>query len=790
MKMQKRILRKAVILTVLTTTFASAGITSAASLVSGEVTDTLTGDFVLASDNVELTTSQYGLILDNANVTIGSNQTLTLTSNVVADYDDADFALGIAGNLNVNEEGMNQGKLVLDATGYATLGVESGAKNIYVEELFINTDKGSAVLAYGDDCVFDAKKITVQGGATGEEDFPVIRASDAKVTFQNFDTLNILVHEDSIIGSQPAYGVEAGAYAEVEIKGKDTTIHGSQYGAIHAYSNGKLTIDVDTLTVSAMAGERDSEGNYAVICVGDSAGHLDEASVDITAKKAITISSTDTLPCAIYMAHYSTVNIDSLGTTRIDGDVLMNGVNVLNVNFNGEESYLNGNVTMRDSKILTTPESRGIDDNTAEANLTFTNNAVWNNKGNSNITSLTANGGIVNLGDGTTVTVGTLAGDSLTINTDSLTSRFTVTEDGSDTNIMVNGSDKVMQGIENSSDIDIATQDALQGLNDMVSGGEVSSLTIDEGAILGAVTADVRDGSITNVHRYENTALAGLSDMMALSIVGWRAEFDDLHSRLGDIRAGEEQGIWTQLSRSKSSYRSADSYANRYQLGYDRQAGDWAVGLAYSYTDGFSSYAGGTGDNTHHTVSLYGTKMNDNGTYLDLAFQYGNLDYKYNLCGGIGNANYDTDAYAVSAEIGKRIIGKDGMWIEPQFQLAYGTVDSVSFTSANHIRVHQDSVDSLVARAGIMAGQSFGRGDVYLRAAYLYDFDGEIDTTYSKGNITTDMSRDLGGGWWEVGIGVQSSLSEATAMYLDLEKSFAGEVDTEWKWSVGVRYSF
>lgn len=790
MKMQKRILGKAVILTVLTTIFASATITSASSLVTGEVTYTLTGDFVLASDNVELTTSEYGLMLNNANVTIGSNQTLTLTSNVVADYDDADFALGIAGNLKVNESGMNQGKLVLDATGYATLGVESGAKHIYVEELFINTDKGSAVLAYGDDCVFDAKKITVQGGATGEEDFPVIRASDAKVTFQNFDTLNILVRDESIIGSQPAYGVEAGAYAAVEIKGKDAAIHGSQYGAIHAYSNGKLTIDVDTLILSAMEGERTTEGNYAVICVGDSAGHLDEASIDITAKKDITIVATDTLPYAIYMAHYSTVNIDSLGTMRIDGDVLMNGVNVLNVNFNGKESYLNGNVTMRDSKILTTPESRGIDDNTAEANLTFTNNAVWNNKGNSNITSLTANGGIVNLGDGTTVTVGTLAGDSLTINTDSLTSRFTVTEDGSDTNIMVNGSDKVMQGIENSSDIDIATQDALQGLNNLVSGGEVSSLTIDEGAILGAVTADVRDGSITNVHRYENMALAGLSDMTALSVMGWRAEFDDIHSRLDDIRVGQEQGVWTQFSRSKSSYRGADSYANRYQLGYDRQAGDWTVGLAYSYTDGSSSYAGGTGENTHHTVSLYGTKMNDDDTYLDLAFQYGNLDYEYNLRGGIGNADYDTDAYAVSVEIGKRIRGKDGMWIEPQFQLAYGTVDSVSFTSANHIRVHQDSVDSLVARAGIMAGQSFGMGDVYLRAAYLYDFDGEMNMTYSNGNIATDMSRDLGGGWWEVGIGVQSSLSEATAMYLDLEKSFAGEVDTGWKWNAGVRYSF
>lgn len=83
---------------------------------------------MLASDKVELTTPKYSLMLDNANMMIAGNQTLTLPSNVIADYDDGDFALGIAGNLKVNEEGMNQEKLVLDATGYATLGVESGQK--------------------------------------------------------------------------------------------------------------------------------------------------------------------------------------------------------------------------------------------------------------------------------------------------------------------------------------------------------------------------------------------------------------------------------------------------------------------------------------------------------------------------------------------------------------------------------------------------------------------------------------------------------------------------------------
>lgn len=791
MNLSKRILRNTVILTMVTATATVTGFASESSLESGEVTNTLTGDFVLASDKVDLTTPQYGLMLDNANVTIGTNQTLTLTSNVVADYDDADFALGVVGNLNVNEEGMNQGKLVLDSTGYATLGVGSGAKNIYVEELFINADKGSAVLAYGDDCVFDAKKITVQGGATVEEDLPVVRASDAKVTFQNFDTLNILVHEDSIIGNQPAYGVEAGAYSEVKIKGKDAIICGSQYGAIHAYSNGKLTIDVDTLTLSARKGARTSEGNYAVICVGDSTGQLDEASVDITAKKDITILSSDTLPYTIYMAHYSTVNIDSLGTTRIDGDVLMDGVNVLNVNFSGEKSYLTGNVTMRDSNTLTTPENRGINNNTAEANLSFTNKAVWNNKGNSNITSLTSHGGIVNLGNGTTVTVRSLDGDRLTLKTDSLSSRFTVTENPSDTNITVNGTKSIMNRIETDPNPSAQVHEVLADLKDIVIGSDVSHLTIDEGMVFGEITADVENGNITNVTYKENTSNAGLIDMFALSLMNWRSDFDDLYTRLDDLRNNrEEEGIWTHFSRGESSYRSAKNQFNVYKIGYDRQVSDWTVGILYSYTDGSTSFIGAKGDNRHHAVSLYGTKRVANSAYLDLIAKYGKLDYEYSLRNGFGHADYDTDAYAVSAELGKRIKVATGMWIDPQIQITYGNVDRANFRTAQGIHVHQNRIDSLVARAGIMAGRSTPQGDIYLRASCLYDFQGEVKGTFRNNLVSADINRDLGGGWWEVGAGIRMNLHDNLHFYLDFEKAFAGEVNTDWKWNTGVRYSF
>ena len=49
---------------------------------------------------------------------------------------------------------------------------------------------------------------------------------------------------------------------------------------------------------------------------------------------------------------------------------------------------------------------------------------------------------------------------------------------------------------------------------------------------------------------------------------------------------------------------------------------------------------------------------------------------------------------------------------------------------------------------------------------------------------------DLGGGWFEIGVGANISLSKATYIYADIEKTFGGEVDTNWQWNLGVRYSF
>ena len=79
-------------------------------------------------------------------------------------------------------------------------------------------------------------------------------------------------------------------------------------------------------------------------------------------------------------------------------------------------------------------------------------------------------------------------------------------------------------------------------------------------------------------------------------------------------------------------------------------------------------------------------------------------------------------------------------------------------------------MDSLVGRVGFSIGKDIKAGNIYARASYLYDFDGETEVTMSHSSISDVYEQDLGGGWFEVGLGANINLSDATHLYFDVEK--------------------
>ena len=512
------------------------------------------------------------------------------------------------------------------------------------------------------------------------------------------------------------------------------------------------------------------------------------------------------------------INTDGQHTTQLNGDIVFNydggtsGTEIdsnVNVNLNGEGSSWTGNAKAEWNSASGKPDDAKL--TVSHMNLNVENGAQWNPttiKSQNNetngveniaINNLALNNGIINLdssnlaGDDA-VNIENLTGTGGTINTDSVDNKLSIENKAADTSLTVNGTKEVTDAIANG-------EANLQKLADVVKSNDKSAadtVTSDANDIIGGYSAKVLDGEVVvdSIKTVENATNRAISDIMNISLMTWRQENNDMNKRLGELRDSKgEHGAWARMARGESKYGSQNvkNQYNYYQVGYDEKLStnpNWTVGVALTRTEGTSTFAAGSGENKHTGLAIYGSYLSDSGSFVDLIAKYARLDNEFKTVGaGVGDADYKENAYSLSAEYGKRFTGDNGFWIEPQVELTYGTVGSVDYLTNKGYSVHKDSTDSFVGRLGFALGKNIKQGNVYVRASYLYDFDGESTVTMS-GAGTASFKQDLGGGWWEVGVGTNLTLSEATHLYFDVEKTYGGDVATPWQWNAGVRWSF
>ena len=246
------------------------------------------------------------------------------------------------------------------------------------------------------------------------------------------------------------------------------------------------------------------------------------------------------------------------------------------------------------------------------------------------------------------------------------------------------------------------------------------------------------------------------------------------------------------MARGEATFKGVKNQYNYYQMGYDKKLNDnWILGGAFSYTDGDNTFHSGTGQTKNSSFAVYGSNLRDDGSFIDLIAKYAHLKNEYDTPLGIGSGDYSTNGFSFSGEYGKRF-HMDKFWLEPQVELTWGHVDSVNYSTENGARVHQNGMDSFVGRLGFSLGKDFSRGNVYARASYLYDFDGDVKASMTNGTVSREYREDIGGGWFEFGVGTNLNLGRDTHFYFDLERAEggSGNVKTPWQWNVGVRYSF
>ncbi len=342
-----------------------------------------------------------------------------------------------------------------------------------------------------------------------------------------------------------------------------------------------------------------------------------------------------------------------------------------------------------------------------------------------------------------------------------------------------------------------------------ISGDDLTvTANVNEGLIKGAISANIittgtesgEDGSVPghivlkDVQQNSSTTMENMKNIAAVSIAAWRQEDSTLSQRLGDLReTAGGQGIWARVSRGEFEYSGEfKNQYNYFQIGWDMAKDDWHYGAAVSYNDGETTYSDGNGENSSTSLSLYGTRLLNDGQYFDIVLKAGRLNNKYDNYAAAGHTHGDYDAWGteISGEYGKKIDLANDWFVTPQAQLSLMRIGSEDYTTSNGIHVDQDTLYSAVGRIGAEAGKKTAWGSLYAKASVLHDFAGDADTYLTYQGLSNSYSQDIGDTWYEAGFGANWKMSDSSYLYVDVIRTFGGDIETPWQWNAGVRWGF
>ena len=303
----------------------------------------------------------------------------------------------------------------------------------------------------------------------------------------------------------------------------------------------------------------------------------------------------------------------------------------------------------------------------------------------------------------------------------------------------------------------------------------------------------------------QTAMMRGAKSAMTTTMLSMRDNMTTMTQRLGDIHEGTEDGIWARTYGGKANYdkdltKTKESFWG-VQIGADKkQASGWHTGISFDYKDGNATYElGGKGDPKLYTLGIYGTKVKDNGEYIDIVAKAGRGQNDYTVYNDMGHklkGDYKANAMGLSVEYGKRI-EKGDKYLTPQIQLSYmklqGTdYDAISdYAGGKKMHVKQDGMTSLVGRIGIATGKRTDKTDLYLKANLLHEFKGTTASTFSAENEPTGkVDQDFGDTWAELTLGMNHHIDKDKMVYADITKSFGGDYEMEWKANAGIRLRF
>ena len=299
--------------------------------------------------------------------------------------------------------------------------------------------------------------------------------------------------------------------------------------------------------------------------------------------------------------------------------------------------------------------------------------------------------------------------------------------------------------------------------------------------------------------------MRGVKSGMTSSTMTCRAEANDLMKRMGDLRLSPgDLGAWARVYRERSTGdKDNTDFRMNYttiQVGYDWRAGkDWRIGLAGSYMKGSSNYATGSGDNKAGNFAVYGTWTGKSGQYVDLIAKVGRVANEFRGTNAWGNVEASGDYHAwgesVSAEYGRRFKTDGSFYFEPQVEFTFGRLNGVDYDMQSNgygtLKVRQSGMNSAIGRLGVAFGQEMEKATWFVKASLYHEFAGDMDTTWEVAGSPTKYTQQKGKDTWlALQLGGTVKLNDRLSLYGDFEKTFSGDIKTDWRVDAGLRWSF
>ena len=477
-----------------------------------------------------------------------------------------------------------------------------------------------------------------------------------------------------------------------------------------------------------------------------------------------------------------------------DEKITINGSNAINVNggagayvkLDAKEIEINNNgdynaLRAKNGKIIITPTSKAVINGNILAEGSNSEISVTFGKGGSLTGAVSTASSCTTTLDFGTDSTWNVTGDSTvtelkgsgTIVVDSVDATITATNNGSFT---AKGSAK----LNDQTGGDLAqVKNAVNGLNVEVTG-------MEEGLIAGAVDA--------NGNQKTNTVMQDTLDMVtAAPLAIGRIVMNDVRKRMGDLRdTKEESGVWMRWEGGKlKGDAGLTNNFNTIQIGADTMTGieNVRAGVAAAFTHGDIDHNNGEGENETYSFSAYATWMAENGMFADVIARVGFSNSEVTMKDT--RIDLDNEALSLSGEYGWRLPVCEQFYVEPQVELTYTYVTGAD-SKVQYATYDVDSMDSLIGRAGLVAGWKLpdDMGSVYARASVVHEFLGDAKITGSALGNSIDLETDGKDTWIEYGIGANVKLTDKTYIWADVERTSGADIDEEWRGTVGLRYSF